>query len=92
MDALERGQPGVYNIVDDDPAPVSEWAPAFAASVGAKRPFQVPAWLGRLVAGRTAVEGMTQARGASNAKAKRELGWTPHHASWRDGFAASAAQ
>jgi len=92
VDALERGQPGVYNIVDDDPAPVSEWAPAFAASVGAKRPFRVPAWLGRLVAGRTAVEGMTQARGASNAKAKRELGWTPHHASWRDGFGASAAQ
>lgn len=88
--ALERGQPGVYNVVDDDPAPVSEWVPVFVESVGAKRPFRVPAWMARLVAGRVAVEGMTAQRGASNAKAKRELGWTPKYASWRDGFRAAA--
>jgi len=89
--ALERGAPGVYNIVDDEPAAVTEWAPVFAESVGAKPPFRVPAWLGRLAAGRVAVEGMTRQRGASNAKAKRELGWTPRHTSWRDGFGAAAA-
>jgi nucleoside-diphosphate-sugar epimerase len=87
--ALERGQPGVYNIVDDDPAPVSEWVPVFVESVGAKRPFRVPAWVARVVAGRVAVEGMTRQRGASNAKAKRELGWTPKHPTWRDGFHAA---
>jgi nucleoside-diphosphate-sugar epimerase len=89
--ALERGAPGVYNLVDDEPAAVTEWAPVFAESVGAKPPFRVPAWLGRLAAGRVAVEGMTRQRGASNAKAKRELGWTPRHTSWRDGFGAAAA-
>lgn len=86
VDALERGRPGVYNIVDDDPAPVTDWAPAFAAAVGAKRPFRVPAWLGRIAAGRVAVRGMTEQRGASNAKAKRDLGWAPRYGSWRDGF------
>jgi nucleoside-diphosphate-sugar epimerase len=88
--ALEHGQPGVYNIVDDDPAPVSEWVPVFVESVGAKRPFRLPAWVARMVAGRVAVEGMTAQRGASNAKAKRELGWSPKYASWRDGFRAAA--
>jgi nucleoside-diphosphate-sugar epimerase len=84
--ALERGTPGVYNIVDDEPARAREWVPAFAASVGAKRPFRVPAWIARLAAGQIAVAGMTTQRGASNAKARRELDWTPEHPSWRDGF------
>ncbi len=90
VEAVERAQPGVFNIVDDEPAPVTEWAPVFAASVGARRPFRVPAWLGRVVAGRVAVEGMTEQRGASNAKAKRDLGWKPHYPTWRDGFRAAA--
>ena len=84
--ALNLGN-GVYNIADDDPAPVSEWLPALAAAVGAKKPFRVPAWLGRLAAGETAVMMMTQMRGSSNAKAKRELGWEPAWRTWRDGFA-----
>jgi nucleoside-diphosphate-sugar epimerase len=88
--ALEHASPGVYNIVDDDPARTREWVPVYAASVGAKRPWTLPAWIGRLAAGRTAVTGMTEARAASNAKAKRELGWTPQHASWRDGFRTAA--
>jgi nucleoside-diphosphate-sugar epimerase len=87
--ALERGRPGVYNIVDDEPARVADWVPAFAAWVGAKPPLRVPTWLARLVAGRAGVEIMTRQRGASNAKAKRELGWSPGHPSWRDGFAAT---
>lgn len=85
--AVTKGSPGIYNIVDDDPAPVSEWLPAFAAAVGAKPPRRVPRWLGRLVAGEAAVVMMTEIRGASNAKAKRELGWQPRYASWRTGFA-----
>ena len=85
--AVGRGAAGVYNIVDDEPAPVSEWLPAAAAIVGAKPPRHVPLWLGRLVAGDVGVSMMTQARGSSNAKAKRELGWQPRWASWRDGFA-----
>ncbi len=84
--AVERGAPGIYNIVDDDPAPVSEWLPALAAAIGAKRPYSVPAWLGRLAIGDQGVAMMTESRGASNAKAKRELGWQPGFASWRDGF------
>ena len=92
MAALERGAPGVYNVVDDEPAPATEWTPVFAASVGAKAPFRVPGWLARLLAGRVAVEGMTNQRGASNAKAKGELGWSPRYASWRDGFDAAATQ
>ena len=88
--ALSRGQTGVYNIVDDEPAPAADWTPVFAAAVGAKPPFRVPVWLARLVAGRVVVDGMTRQRGASNAKAKRELGWTPRYASWRDGFSAAA--
>ena len=84
--AVESGAPGLYNVVDDDPAPVREWLPYLAECLGAKPPLRVPAWLGRLLAGPMAVMLMTEARGASNAKAKRELGWAPRYASWRDGF------
>ena len=84
--ALEHGAPGIYNIVDDDPAPVSEWLPELARIVGAKPPLRVPAWVGRLAIGRHGVIMMTEVRGASNAKAKRDLGWRPRWASWRDGF------
>lgn len=85
--AVERGAPGIYNVVDDEPAPVSEWLPALADAVGARPPMRVPRWLGRLVAGEAATVMMTESRGASNAKAKRELGWQPRYASWRQGFA-----
>jgi len=85
--AVQRGATGVYNIVDDDPAPVSEWVPVVARQVGAKPPWHVPVWLGRVFAGDVGVSVMTQVRGSSNAKAKRELGWQPRWASWRDGFA-----
>jgi nucleoside-diphosphate-sugar epimerase len=88
--AVERGSPGVYNVVDDDPAAAREWVPAYAAAIGAKRPFRVPAWLGRLGGGTAAVVGMTTQRAATNAKAKRELGWKPEHSSWRDGFRTAA--
>jgi 2-alkyl-3-oxoalkanoate reductase len=81
-----RGEPGVYNVVDDDPAPVSEWLPALAEALGAKPPRRLPVWVGRLVGGELAVSLMTQIRGASNAKAKRELGWAPRFPSWREGF------
>ncbi len=84
--ALERGRPGVYNIVDDEPAAVSEWLPSLAEAVGAKRPMRVPVWVGRLLGGTTTVQWCTQARGASNEKAKRELDWRPAWGSWRDGF------
>jgi 2-alkyl-3-oxoalkanoate reductase len=84
--ALERGRRGVYNIVDDEPAKASECLPYLAEVVGAKPPLRVPAWLGRLAAGEAAVGVMTEARGASNAKAKRELGWLPVWSSWREGF------
>ncbi len=83
--ALERGAAGIYNVVDDEPAPANEWMPAFAAAVGGKPPRRVPLWLGRLVAGANA-DAMETMRGASNAKAKRELGWEPRYASWRQGF------
>jgi 2-alkyl-3-oxoalkanoate reductase len=84
--ALERGKRGIYNIVDDDPARASECIPYLAEVVGAKPPMKVPAWLGRVLAGEVAVGMMTEARGASNAKAKRELGWQPVFSSWREGF------
>ena len=87
--AVERGSRGVYNIVDDDPAPVAEWLPALAQEVGAKKPRRVPRFIGRLFAGEVGVVMMTDARGASNAKAKRELGWRPAHPSWRQGFLAA---
>ncbi|MGH3203909.1 MAG: NAD-dependent epimerase/dehydratase family protein [Streptosporangiaceae bacterium] len=88
--AVTRGAPGIYNVVDDEPAPVSQWLPYLALSVGAKSPMRAPAWLGRLLGGEMVVEWMTQGRGASNAKAKAELGWTPAYPSWRDGFPAWA--
>lgn len=79
------------NIVDDDPAPLAQWLPAVASTIGAKPPRRLPRWLGRLLAGEPATAMMTEVRGASNAKAKRELGWRPSHASWREGFAHLAA-
>jgi nucleoside-diphosphate-sugar epimerase len=85
--ALEHDGPAIYNIVDDDPAPVREWLPVLAQALGAKPPRRLPTWLARLVAGEFVVVLSTQARGASNAKAKRELGWTPRYTSWRQGFA-----
>jgi 2-alkyl-3-oxoalkanoate reductase len=85
--AVERGRPGVYYVVDDDPAPVREWLPVLASALDAKPPRRVPRWLGRLAAGEAATATMTEARGASNEKAKRELGWTPRYPSWRQGFA-----
>ena len=84
--AVTRGAPGIYNIVDDDPAPVREWLPYLAECIGAKAPMRAPAWVGRLLAGQLVVSLMTRARGSVNEKAKRELGWAPSYASWRDGF------
>lgn len=84
--AVQRGASGIYNIVDDDPAPLREWLPAYADAIGAKRPLRVPAWLARLVAGPFASTMAIELRGASNAKAKRELGWQPRYPSWRQGF------
>jgi nucleoside-diphosphate-sugar epimerase len=84
--ALEHGKPGIYNIVDDDPAPVAEWLPYLAEVAGAKPPRHLPLWLGRLVGGEHMVVMMDESRGASNEKARRELGWEPAHHSWRDGF------
>jgi nucleoside-diphosphate-sugar epimerase len=90
--AIERGTSGnIYNIVDDYPAPVSEWLPALATLVGARPPIRVPAWLGRLFAGDHLVSMMTEVRASSNAKARRELGWQPAHPSWRQGFAEVAS-
>jgi nucleoside-diphosphate-sugar epimerase len=89
--AIERGRRGIYNIVDDDPAPVAEWLPELAAALGAKPPRHVPRWLGGLLAGEAAAVMMTEVRGATNAKAKRELGWRPRHPSWRQGIAEAAA-
>jgi 2-alkyl-3-oxoalkanoate reductase len=85
--AVERGRAGIYQVVDDEPAPVREWLPALAEALGAKPPRRVPRWLGRLLAGEAATVMMTEIRGASNAKAKRELGWTLRYPSWRLGFA-----
>ena len=89
MSAVEHSSTGVYNVVDDDPAPVVEWLPALAQTLGAKKPRRVPRFVGRLFAGEAGVAMMTEARGASNAKAKRELAWRPAHPSWRQGFAAA---
>jgi len=83
---LERGASGIYNVVDDEPASVREWLPALAAAIGAKPPRRVPRWLARIVAGEAGVTLMTEIRGASNAKAKRDLGWTLRYPSWRQGF------
>ena len=91
--AVERGKPGdIYNIVDDEPADVSEWLPALAAMVGARPPIRVPAWLGRLFAGEHLVSMMTEVGAGSNAKARQELGWQPAHPSWRQGFAEIASR
>ncbi|MDA0632906.1 NAD(P)-dependent oxidoreductase [Nonomuraea sp. MCN248] len=84
--AVEQRARGVFNIVDDEPAPAREWLPHLAACAGAKPPMRIPVWLARPLAGRTAVAMMTEGRGFSNAKAKRELGWQPRHPSWRQGF------
>jgi len=84
--ALTQGGSGAYNIVDDDPARVSDWIPALAAAVGAPRPFRLPAFIARLAAGSYGVTTMTEAQGATNELAKQELGWSPQHASWREGF------
>jgi nucleoside-diphosphate-sugar epimerase len=87
--AVERGAPGVYNVVDDEPAPMRAWLPAYAEALQAKPPRRVPLWLARFVAGRLVAELSTTLPGATNAKAKRELGWRPAHPSWRSGFAQS---
>jgi 2-alkyl-3-oxoalkanoate reductase len=84
--ALDRGAPGVYNVVDDEPAPLREWLPLYAEALGAKPPRRVPLWLARLLAGSAVAETAVELRGASNAKAKRELGWQPSYPSWRLGF------
>ncbi|HTJ32316.1 MAG TPA: NAD(P)-dependent oxidoreductase [Dactylosporangium sp.] len=86
--AVERGEPGVYNVVDDDPAPVEQWLPYLAEVAGAKPPLHLPAWLARPLAGPFVVAQMTTARGASNEKARKELGWVPRYPSWREGFRA----
>jgi len=84
--AVARGAPGIYNVVDDEPAPLREWLPVYAEAIGAKRPWRVPRFLARLLAGEYAVMLATELRGASNERAKAELGWAPRHASWRQGF------
>ena len=86
--AVDQGEPGIYNVVDDDPAPVAEWLPYLAKLMGAKPPLRLPAWLGRLLAGEFVVGQMTTSRGSSNEKARKELGWEPRYASWREGFRA----
>jgi 2-alkyl-3-oxoalkanoate reductase len=86
--AVGRGAPGLYDVVDDDPAPVAEWLPYLAQVAGAKPPLRLPAWLGRLLAGEFVVAQMTSSRGSSNQKARKELGWEPRYPSWRDGFRA----
>ena len=86
--AVDRGEPGVYNITDSDPAPVADWLPYLARAVGAKPPLRVPAWIGRVLAGELVVMQMTTMRGSSNEKARKELGWEPRYGSWREGFRA----
>ena len=83
--AIESGATGVYNVVDDEPAPMNEWLPGYAAAIGARPPLRVPVWIARLLAGPQAAAIGAQA-GASNARVKRELGWSPRWASWREGF------
>jgi nucleoside-diphosphate-sugar epimerase len=89
--ALEHPGPAIYNVVDDDPAPVRAWLPVLAQALGAKPPRRAPRWVARLFAGEAAVMMGTESRGASNAKAKRELGWTPDYPTWREGFAVAYA-
>jgi nucleoside-diphosphate-sugar epimerase len=85
--AVERGPSGIYNVVDDDPAPMREWLPVYAAAIGAKGPLRIPGFVARLLGGKAGFVLATEMRGASNEKAKRELGWAPAHPSWRQGFA-----
>lgn len=87
--ALDHDGPAVYNITDDDPAPMSEWLPGLASALGAKRPFRIPSWAAKLIMGGEMVQMSLECRGASNAKAKKELGWTLRYPSWREGFVAS---
>ena len=87
--ALDHPGPAIYNIVDDEPAPMRDWLPALAAALGAKPPRRVPSWLAGLIAGQGMVTMAAESRGASNARAKKELGWTLHYPSWREGFTAS---
>jgi nucleoside-diphosphate-sugar epimerase len=89
--AVEQGARGVFNIVDDDPVPAGEWLPYLASCAGAKPPMRVPAWIARPLAGQVAVTMMTEGRGFSNAKAKRDLGWELRYPSWRQGFKAELA-
>ena len=84
--ALEHRGPATYNVVDDEPAPIHDWVPVYARAIGAPAPWHVPTWVGRLAAGRIAVNMMSELRGASNARIKRELGWQPKYDSWREGF------
>jgi nucleoside-diphosphate-sugar epimerase len=84
--AVERGRPGIYNVVDDDPAPLREWLPVYAEAVGAKKPRRVPRFIARLIAGAYTTQLATELRGASNARAKAELAWQPSHPSWRQCF------
>jgi nucleoside-diphosphate-sugar epimerase len=92
VQAIEGHSSGIYHVVDDEPAAVADWLPAMADAVGARAPLRVPRWLGRLFAGEFATVMMTEARGASNTKAKRQLGWTPRYASWREGFVTGLGQ
>jgi nucleoside-diphosphate-sugar epimerase len=89
--AVERGSRGVYHVVDDEPTPLREWLPVVASSLGARQPWRIPRWLGRLMAGEMVVTMSTETRGASNERAKRALGWTPRHASWRSSLGREAA-
>src|SRR5690606_17543057 len=84
--AIDRAERGIYQICDDEPVPLRTWLPELAAALGAKPPFRVPRWLGRLAAGDAAVAMMASVSGASNAKARRDLEWVPQYASWRDGI------
>jgi nucleoside-diphosphate-sugar epimerase len=88
--ALEADGPAIYNVTDDEPAPMREWLPVLAAALGARPPRRLPEWAGRLVMG-SGLDMLMQARGAANAKAKKELGWTPRYPTWREGFAAIGA-
>jgi 2-alkyl-3-oxoalkanoate reductase len=90
--AVERGAPGIYNVVDDEPAAAAEWLPYLTDVLGEKPPRHVPIWLGRLAAGEAIATMMTESRGSSNAKAKRELAWQPRYPSWRDGFRHGTAE
>ena len=92
VEAIEHGAAGVYQVVDDEPAPVSEWLPELARALDARPPRRLPSWLGRLAAGEAATLMITEVRGASNGKTKRELGWQPRHPSWRTGFEEAVAR